>query len=417
MFLAFKLGDIIKIPFGWLLWFLYDFTNSYGLALILFAFLVKLVLLPATAKGKKSSMKMSRLTPRVEAIKAKYPDDQQKQSAEIQALYKAEGVSMGGGCLWSFLPLLVLIPLYGVVRQPISYMLREAANATGIVESIREWAPEAFTKSAGYEQMIAAQNISRFRDAIKEAFPSVKDSTLDGINFGFLGINLGEVPSWKFWLWKFSAEKGPWQYIGGALMPVLSAAGQTVSMLLSQRMNKSLVTNDKGVQDEETAKKAQSAQQTKMMMWVSPIMSLFIGFSMPAALSLYWFAQGIVTTVSDVLLTRKYRKIYDAEDAERLKKHMEEEAIEAEKERVRAERRAANPEGITANTSKKKLQQSKQEARDEKRAAAAREYAASKGEVVEEPKKEKEALSGIPSRPYCKGRAYDPNRYQNTEEK
>ena len=113
-------------------------------------------------------------------------------------------------------------------------------------------------------------------------------------------------------------------------------------------------------------------------------------------------------------LTKKYRKIYDAEDAERLAKYMEEEAIEAEKERIRAERRAANPEGITANTSKKKIQQAKQKEQEEAKTAAAKQYAAKKGIQQPEEKQEKTALSGIPSRPYCKGRAYDPNRY-NTE--
>ena len=196
--------------------------------------------------------------------------------------------------------------------------------------------------------------------------------------------------------------------------------GQLLSMFLSQKMNNSLVTDEKGIQDKETAQNSQSNQQMKMMMWVSPVMSLWIGFSMPAALSLYWFAQGIVTTIADVYLTQKYRKIYDAEDAERLKKAMAEEAEEAEKERIRAERRAANPDGITANTSKKKMQQAKLREQEAAKAAAAKEYAAKKGIVTEEPeqKKKNTALSGIESRPYCKGRAYDPNRYntQTTEE-
>ena len=199
-------------------------------------------------------------------------------------------------------------------------------------------------------------------------------------------------------------------------MPLLSAGGQLISMTISQKMNNSLVTNEKGIEDKETAKQSQSNQQMKMMMWVSPIMSLWIGFSMPAALSLYWFAQGIVTTVSDIYLTQKYRKIYDAEDAERLKKHLEQEAIEAEKERIRAERRAANPDGITANTSKKKMQQAKKLEQEAAKAAAAKEYAAKRGIVEEtEDKDEKKPLSGIAERPNCKGRAYDPNRY-NTEE-
>ena len=416
MILAFSLADIVQVPFGYLLSWLYQFTESYGLALILFAFVVKLILLPATAKGKKSSMKMSRLSPRLKEIQEKYADDQQRQSAEIQALYKAEGVSMGGGCLWSFLPILILIPLYTVVRQPIVYMLRETAEvAEQIIQIMKDGGVTAFaTNGSFYDQMIAAPLIPQFAAQIKEAIPAIKDATLEGVNFNFLGFNLGAVPQWKFWTWQITAEQNLWYFIGAALMPILSAGGQLISMVISQHMNNSLVTDEKGLQDKETAKNSQTNQQMKMMMWVSPIMSLWIGFSMPAALSLYWFAQGVVTTISDVYLTTKYRKIYDAEDAARLQKHMEQEAIEAEKERVRAERRAANPDGITANTSKKKLQQAKRQEEEATKAAAAKEYAAKRG-IVEEEKDKKKPLSGIAERPYCKGRAYDPNRY-NTEE-
>ena len=94
---------------------------------------------------------------------------------------------------------------------------------------------------------------------------------------------------------------------------------------------------------------------------------------------------------------------------------MEQEAIEAEKERVRAERRAANPEGQTQNTSKKKLQKKLQQEEEAAKAAAAKEYAAKKGIVLEE-ETERTCMSGIPSRPYCKGRNYDPNRYADSTE-
>ena len=97
---------------------------------------------------------------------------------------------------------------------------------------------------------------------------------------------------------------------------------------------------------------------------------------------------------------------------------MEQDAIEAEKERVRAERRAANPEGQTQNTSKKKLQKQQRDLEAAEKAAAAKEYAAKKGIVEEEEETERSCMSGIPSRPYCKGRNYDPNRYatESTEE-
>ncbi len=416
MILAFNLADIVQVPFGWLLSFLNDLTTSYGFALILFAFIVKLVLLPATAKSKKSSMRMSRLAPRIEVIKKRYADDQAKQNEAITALYKEEGVSLGGGCLWSLLPLLLLFPLYTVVRQPIVYMLGETeAVANQIIEIVKAGAPEAFTTgNSFYSQMIAAARISEFAEEIKAAIPAINPDTLQGFNFDFLGINLGVVPEFNIF---GSAWQWNWAHIGGVLIPLMSCGSQFLSMFLSQASNKSLITNEKGLQDQEAAKNSQSAQQGKIMMWMMPLMSLWIGFTVPGALSLYWLAQGVVTTLLDFILTQKYRKIYDDEDAIRLQKALEEEALAAEKERIRAERRAANPDGITTNTSKKKMQQAKQKEQEEAKAAAAKEYAAQKGIVVEE-KAEKLPLSGIADRPNCKGRAYDPNRYatESTEE-
>ena len=418
MFLAFSFGDIIRVPFGYLMDWLYQFTSNYGLALIIFAVLVKLILLYPTAKGKKSSMKMSRLQPRVQAIQKKYEGDQQKQNEAIQAPYREEGVKMGGGCLWSFLPLLLLLPLYAVVRQPIQYMLHETVEvAAEIVTKIKEAAPELFGKNEFYDQMIAAAHLGDYADQFKDIVAN--ERTLEGVKFTFLGIDLGAVPNWKFWKWSFENSSQIWPTVGGVLIALLSCGSQVVSMLISQKMNNSLITDEKGLQDKETAKNSQANQSGKMMLFMMPLMSLWIGLTIPAALSLYWFAQGVITTIIDVILTKRYRKIYDAEDAARLARALEQEALEAEKERLRAERRAANPEGITQNTSKKKLQQKQQQEKEAAKAAAKHEYDVKKGIAEEQQKtEEKPAMSGIADRPNCKGRAYDPNRYatENTEE-
>ena len=91
---------IITVPFGYLLDFLYQFTTNYGVALIIFAIIVRLVLLPISAKSKKSMMKMSRIQPKIQALQKKYENDKQKQQEAIQQLQKEEGASMGcGGCL------------------------------------------------------------------------------------------------------------------------------------------------------------------------------------------------------------------------------------------------------------------------------------------------------------------------------
>lgn len=413
MFLAFHISDIITIPFGYLLDWLYQFTSNYGIALILFAILVKLLLFPIQAKSKKSMMKMSRLSPLVQKIQARYPDDQQKQNEALQQLYKDEGVSMTGGCLWSFVPLLILLPLYQVVRQPIVYMLHESLDvAEQIIEIIKAANSEYFGGNPYYHQMVAARYLPEFAEAIKEAIPSVSANTLAGLNFDFLGIDLGAVPQFNVFRW----TTWDWAHIGAFLIPILSAGSQVLSMFISQKMNDSVITNEKGVQDKETAKNSQQNQTNMIMMWMMPLMSLWIGFTVPTALSLYWFIQGIISIVQDVFLTQHYRKIYDAEDAVRLQKAMEEERLEAERERVRAERRAANPDGQTQNTSKKKMQKQQQLAEEAAKAAAAREYAAKKGIVVEE-EASPACMSGIPDRPFCKGRNYNPNRYRkHTEE-
>lgn len=415
MFLAFQLSDIITVPFGYLLSFLYQLTGNYGVAMILFAVLVQVVLLPINAKSKKSMMKMSRLTPRVQEIQSRYANDPQKQNELIQKLYRDEGASMGGGCLWSLIPLLILWPLLAVVRQPITYILLESADvAQQIVSVIKDAAPSMFSSNSYYDQVIAAQAIPQFVEELKAAIPGISETTLAGINFNFLGINLGTIPQFNIfsesWVWN-------WAHIGAFLIPVISAASQVLQMWISQKTNNSVVTNEKGIQDEETAKKSQQNQSMQTMMWMMPLMSLWIGFSVSAGLSLYWFMGGVVRMVTDPIMTNHYRKIYDAEDAIRLQRAMEEDRIEAEKERIRAERRAANPDGITTNTSKKKLQKQQRDQEQAAKAAAAREYAARKG-ILEEDEEEASCMSGIPSRPYCKGRNYDPNRYasQPTEE-
>ena len=403
--------DIIRIPFGWLLALLYDWTNNYGVALIIFAVALKLIMFPMTAKSKKSTMKMSRLTPRIQALQKKYGNDQQKLNEATQALYKEEGVSMSGGCLWSFIPLLILIPLYTVVREPLVYMLNETAEvAAQIVDVVKAGAASAFSKNDYYDQLVAAPLIPQFAEQLKSIV--AHPDTLLGMDFDFLGINLGNIPQWKIWTW----ETYDWAHIGAVLIPLLSCGSQFLSMFVSQKMNNSVITDEKGVQDKEAAKNSQTNQSAKTMMWMMPIMSLWIGFTVPAALSIYWFIQGLLGLVLDIFLTNHYRKVYDAEDAVRLQMALEAEAAEAEKERIRAERRAANPDGITQNTSKKKLQQKQQKEAEAAKAAAKKEYDATRG-IVEEEKEEEQVMSGIPERPYCKGRNYDPNRYGNhTEE-
>ena len=391
-----SISDLIRVPFGYLLDWLYTFTNNYGLALILFSLIVKLVLLPMSVKSKKSMLKMSRLSPQVKALEAKYGDDKQKYQLAVQQMYKEEGVSMGGGCLWSFIPLIILLPLYYVIREPITYMMHNSRSISEAIVAFLQASGENLGKNAYYAQLAAAGHIGDYMEELK-SLAVTANANLQAMNFQFLGIDLAGIPTFRFW------DCEGWSEIGLFLIPVVSAGLQAASMWISQKMNNQVATNADGEQDADAAKTANQTNATMMLMM--PLMSLWIGFSMPAAISIYWIAQAVFGAVQDYFLTKHYRKVYDEEDAVKQEIAAKRRAEEAEKERQRALRREQNPDGITDNVSKKKIRQQEKEAAEK----AAKAYEARKNPVQES--EEKKPLSGDPERPYSRGRAYDPAHY------
>ena len=250
MILAFGFWDIIKVPFGYVLEWLYNWTANYGLALILFSLVLKLILYPTSAKSKKSMMKMSRISPQVKLLELKYGDDKESYQKAVQKLYKDENVSMTGGCLWSLIPLIVIIPLYQVIRQPIQYMMHVSSrNAALILEGIKKAAPSLFAHANDYyHQMIAASHVGEYADQIKNWAPDL-GKTLHSLNFNFLGIDLGQVPDWKIW----KIENLNWAAIGLVVLPIVAALTQMLSMLLSQKMNNQVATNAQGERDDAAA--------------------------------------------------------------------------------------------------------------------------------------------------------------------
>ena len=414
-----KLGmfDYIKLPFSYLLSFLYDVTKSYGWALILFAVIVKLILVPTSAMSKKSMMKMSRLTPKVKALEEKFGDDKQAYQQAVNQLYREEGAGGCGGCLWALLPMLLLIPLYYIIREPITWlMFHGQVNAKTVAEiqnvfiNARNNAFLANPNSAlanlnatgFYWQMEALPFINEVKTELAAISPNIVS-----MNTRFLGVELATVPNLMFW--KYFDMHGVWNSIGQFLLPLLSGGINMVSMWISQKLNNKVIVNEKGEQDAEMAKK--SSQNNMAMTLMMPLFSVYIGFIAPAGLSLYWFLQGVLGMVQDVILTKHYKKVYDAEDAIKQQRAAEEAAIEAEKERIRALRRAENPDGQLGSASKKKLQQRERNEQAAKEAA----YAAAKAaEEDEAPESGETRLEG--ERPFRRGRNYDPNRYKNNKE-
>lgn len=417
----FTVFDYIKWPFSYLLSWLYSFTGNYGLALIVFAIIVKILIFPTAAMSKKSMMKMSRLTPQVKALEAKYGDDKQKYNEEVQKLYKQEGAGSGcTGCLWSLLPMLLVIPLYAIIREPITWLMFHgnvspvqigqvqnvfinAAQQAGEGTALRTLFENGSLNGA-YWQVVAMPHIG----TLLESLHAAGGSEIITMNTRLLGVELATVPQLMFW--QYFDVNGVWNSIGQFLLPLISGGISWLSMWISQKMNNSVVVNKDGEYDEEMAKK--NNQSNQMMSFMMPLMSVYIGFVAPAGLSLYWITQGVLSLVQDYFLTKHYKQVYDEEDRIKQERKAREEAEEAEKERIRAEKRAQNPDGITENTSKKRLEQKQRQEQAAKEAAyqaKLREQAGEQSDTVSDE-----------TRPFRRGRAYRADRFDeskdNTEE-
>ena len=115
--------DIILKPFAWLLLFFYQTFSNYGVALILFGLVVKLILFPVTLKSKKSMIQTSMLSGKMKQLQKQYGKDRERYNQEVQKLYEKEGVNPMGGCVWSLIPMFLLIGLFAVIREPLVHLM------------------------------------------------------------------------------------------------------------------------------------------------------------------------------------------------------------------------------------------------------------------------------------------------------
>ena len=282
--------DIILKPFSWLLTFFYQFAG-YGVALILFGFVVKLILFPVTLKQKKSMIQMNMLSGRVQKLQAQYgKTNPQRYQEEVQKLYAQEKVNPMGGCAWSLVPMVVLIALYGIIRNPIQRMMGVPADMIDTVAKIT-----GVENTGAYPQIAMARALGdpNVLASAKQALGEAGDG-LFAMNFTFLGLDLDAIPTWRFW------EGGiHWATLGLFLLVLVSTLVSFLSMKVSMQIN-------------NQTQNAQMDQTNKTMMLMMPLMSLWIGFTVPAALSVYWISQYLMTMVQEVVCGKMLKKDYEA---------------------------------------------------------------------------------------------------------
>jgi YidC/Oxa1 family membrane protein insertase len=391
----------ITLPFSWLLNFFYDTFQNYGIAIILFGVLVKLIMLPFQMKSKHSMMRTTVLGPHMKELEKKYGNNKQKYQEELSKLYKREKINPASGCIWTLIPFPILIALYSVVRQPLSKLMNlTAEQITTVSNKLAELGVYVAPAKAGaYEEMTLANLIHENLDAVKAVVSAVKD-----IDFNFFGLNLSLTPQWNFFSqvnWSDSASWGP--ALGLFLIPFISAG---LSYLTTQLTQKNNPTANMGG--------AAGAGMGKTMMLTMPLVSVYICFIMPAAMGLYWIVQSALSCLEEIILGNHYRRAMEKENADFLERErIRDEELERkreETERLRAEgKNTMNP-----STSKKKLV-AQQKAEEEARRAAAEKAERAERRARYGFGEEKEPDSQVGNRRFARGRAYMSERFESAE--
>ena len=382
------IGYYICVPFAWLVRLFYNLTNSYGVALILFTLVIKLIMLPFQMKSKKSMMRMSRVSGQMQELQKRYAKNQAKLQEEMQKLYEEEGVNPMSGCLWSLIPFPILIALYSIIRQPITHFMmlskdvlqtvvQSAADAgvnlTNIV--MMDKATGAPALKDGLYQMAAYGQINLVK-AVQEMGLSTPEGWFD-MNYNFLGLDLTATP-WEY----VKSFTFTWAVIGVILIPILAGLSQFVFSKLTMKT--------------QPQADAAGGASMKSMMYMMPLMSVYIAFIMPAALGVYWIAQSVFSLIQEAILNKTFSAKLSEEEEARFQ------ARQADRQRRKEEARVQEQQRKQEEQKKKTLRE-KQQAAQAAKAVKAAKAATSTTEA-----------GRVGDRPYARGRAYKADRYDET---
>lgn len=382
------IGYYICVPFAWLVRLFYDLTNSYGVALILFTLVIKLIMLPFQMKSKKSMMRMSRVSGQMQDLQKRYAKNQAKLQEEMQKLYEEEGVNPMSGCLWSFLPLPILMALYSIIRQPITHFMMLSKDVLQtVVQSVADAGVDltnivmmdkvtgAPALKDGLYQMAAYGQINLVK-AVQEMGLSTPDGWFN-VNYKFLGLDLTATP-WEY----IKSFTFTWAVIGVILIPILAGLSQFVFSKLTMKT--------------QPQADAAGGASMKSMMYMMPLFSVYIAFIMPAALGVYWIAQSVFSLIQEAILNKTFSAKLSEEEEARFQARQADRQKRMEEARIQERQRQQEEQ-------KKQTLREKQQAAQAAKAVKAAKAATSTTEA-----------GRVGDRPYARGRAYKADRYDET---
>ena len=290
------MGAIANL-FGYLLNFLYNVFNNYGIAIIVFTILLRIILIPITVSQQKSMKKNAKVQEKMKEIQKKYKNNPEKLNQETIELYKREKVSPFSGCLSSIIQIILIISVFWLVSKPLTYMKKVDSNKVNeYIEQIKK----EEGKASAYPEIQIIQT------------KSAEDSEV-AINMDFLGLDLSKVPNQNL------------KDITVYIIPVLYVITSFVSIKMTNNMQDKAkekkkaeqqkkatenneTSEEKALISEEEAKseEAMEAMQnmTKSMNYMIPIMSITIAFIAPLGLALYWLVSNIAMIIERIIINK-----------------------------------------------------------------------------------------------------------------
>lgn len=260
--------DFIAVPFGYIMRLIYEIIGNYGLSIVAFTLLTKLLLLPLAIKTKKGMVEIQRLQPKLVALEKKYGKDKEKYNIEVQKLYAEEKINPLGSCLPTLISLPLMLGLYYVISKPLTYFMGLGAAEVSSISSILGVSAQG---NANMEIELAGKIWQNF-----DQVAHVSDKLLH-VNFDLFGMNLAATPS-------FSNFDLLW------ILPIVSGLTAFLMSWVTKKVQ--------GPQEPSPTSGSMAAMNIMM-----PLFSVYLGFILPAGLSVYWISNNLLTTIQEFMLS------------------------------------------------------------------------------------------------------------------
>ena len=286
----FQIFNVVGSVFGYVLWALFFVFKNFGVSIIFFTLLTRLLMFPTSVKQQKSMAANSRLQAKQRELKEKYGNNKQKYNEEVQKLYAKEGASPFGGCLSSLLPMFIMLGIYYSVVRPLSNVIHIASDKMTDLLNFVNCIPGVNVSSSNiYHEMDILRIFNN-----PDSFQLLQDRGLSSIlsnndisqiknlagGFNLLGLDLLDIPS----------ANGFWSLI--IIIPALVLVTSIGSQILTMRMQKGIMNQQQGCM--------------KYMMLGLPLITVYISYIVPGAVGFYWICSTVIGFLQTVVITKFY---------------------------------------------------------------------------------------------------------------